>query len=270
MKKIIIAAMALILVQPVLADIMMTISDGEGRTSDISSDGQRARIQEQGDASYVVIDYTNREMLMVDTKRNEVMRMNLGKGGVGGGVGIDVQLKKKGGGPVIAGYGTKKYNFTANGEKCGTVYASKKLLKNREVRSLFESMRAMQSQSQRMMQQMGGFLSLCQQANMSLTDALEEVGVPMRIIERDGKVTSDVVKVDTDANYPSSHYEAPAGMTEVDMQQQMQESMQQTDQMMQQMPDMNELMQQMEESGIEIPAETMEQIKQLQQQMQQQ
>lgn len=274
MKKIIVAAMALVLTKPVFADVQMTILDGEGRTSIISSDGNRARIEEQGEPGFIVIDYSAREMLIVDTQRGEVMSTSLGKGTVGvtGSGGVDVRLQGKGGGPVIAGYGTKKYSYTANGESCGIIYASKKLLENSGVRGLFESMRAMQAQSRSMMQGMGsGFLNLCQQANLLLTDSLEEIGAPMRIIGQDGQVESEVLRVKKDANFPSSHYEAPAGMTPVDMQQKVQEAMQGTGEMMQgtEIPDMNELMQQMEESGMEIPDEAMEQLKQLQQQLQQ-
>ena len=264
--KIIPPLLAIVLPGSLLADVMMTIRDGEGQASQVMSDGQRVRIQVEGDPTYMIMDMANSQMLMVDTQRGEVIQINLGKGGSSSGIGIDIDLREKGGGPKIAGYETKQYRFFANGEKCGTVYASKKLLKNSDVRGLFESM---QTGRRGMTQQMGGGLSLCDQGTIFLSDALEEAGMPMRIIDRNGQIESDVVKVRTDVNVPSSHYEAPAGMTQVDMQQKMQETMQQSDELMQQMPDMDELMQQLEQSGQEIPDESREQLKQLQQQLQQ-
>ena len=195
--------------------------------------------------------------MYVDPSRNEVMQTSLDRGGVAvtDSNGVDVRLKGKGKGPVIAGYKTKKYKFTANGQPCGMIYASKKLLKNSAVRRLFESMRTMQAQSRQMMQGMGGFMDLCEQANLFLTDALEEVGVPLRIQGPDGRVESEVIEVVTKAKFPAGHYDAPAGMTRVEMQHTMPKTMEQ-------MPNMDELLQQMGQDG-QIPEDLMDQLKQL-------
>ena len=56
MKKIMVTALAMLLIEPVLADVQMTILDGRGSTSVISSDGERARFDEKGSPEYAVIN----------------------------------------------------------------------------------------------------------------------------------------------------------------------------------------------------------------------
>ena len=123
MKRFLTIGISIFLASPVFADVQITILDGKGSTSVISSDGERARFDENEEPGYAVIDYGAREMMYVDPSRNEVMQTSLGKGGVAvtSGGGVDVGLKSKGGGPVIAGYNTKKYAFTANGQSCGCI-----------------------------------------------------------------------------------------------------------------------------------------------------
>lgn len=271
MNKLLLAIASICLASPALADLQMTIRDGDGRVSTISSDGQRSRIQESSDSSYVIIDYAAGEMLMVDPKRNEVLQTGLGKGGaaVAGSGGVEIGLKKKGGGPVIAGYSTSKYAFTANGTACGTIYASPKLLRNSAVRTLFESMRSLQAQSRQMMQGMSGILPLCQQANLFLIDSLESIGAPMRVLDQNGQLESEVVQVRTDVNIPGSRYRAPAGMSVVSMEEKMNQMQGQTQELMQQVPEMGEILQQLEQGGQQIPDDAMEQLKKLQQQLKQ-
>ena len=76
------SGISILLANPVLADVQMTILDGRGSTSVISSDGERARFDEKGRPEYAVINYPEREMLYVDPSRNEVMQTSLGEGGV--------------------------------------------------------------------------------------------------------------------------------------------------------------------------------------------
>lgn len=270
MKKLLITCLSLLLASNALADVQFTIRDGEGRTSTFSSNGKMARIEDKQMPGYVIIDHASGEFNMVDTERGEIMKTSMGKGGVvANDSKISVKLKDKGGGPKIAGYSTRKYELIANGESCGTIYASRKLLKNKNVRAIFESMRSMQQHTRSMRGGMSGMMSVCDQANMQQADVIESSGVPMRMIDQNGKLESEVLAVDTNKKFAASHYALPSRMKVVDMSDKMNQATQETQQMMENMPDMDELMKQIQQGGGQMTEEMQQQMEKMQQLQQQ-
>ncbi len=138
------------------------------------------------------------------------------------------------------------------------------------VQALFESMRSMRNMVRGMAAGLTGMLSLCQRASMRLSDVVEANGAPLKVLDDRGALVSEVLSVDTDKQLPANYYEVPAGMERVDMNQQINRSMQQ---MMENMPDINELMQQMQGSDGQMNEQMQQQMESLQkmlQQMQQQ
>ncbi len=213
---------------------------------------------------YAIIDFSRGDFLVVDPDRKEVVRVSLGgETTVLGGNDVSVSLKDKGGGQKIAGYQTHKYRIIANGEPCGTVYASKKLPRNDSISAMFHAMGALQNQVGGITAGLSGMLSVCQRANLQLGDAMASSGAPMRVIDAGGKVFSEVVSVDTDSK--GADYQIPAGMTVVSMD----EKMSQATEQLQNMPEMNELMQQMQKSGEEMSPEMQQKMEQLQKMLQQ-
>ena len=254
-----------------LADVQITIKGDKGRNSTLSSDGKMARIEDKQMPGYVIIDHASGDFYMVDPQRGEIMKTSMGKGGVAANHSkITVKLKDKGGGPKIAGYSTRKYELIANGENCGAIYASRKLLKNNNVRAMFDSMRSMQQNTRSMRGGMSGMMSVCDQANMQQADVIESSGVPMRMIDQNGKLESEVLSVDTNKKFAGNHYALPADMKIVDMSDKMNQATQQTEQMKENMPDMGELMKQIQQGGGQMTEELQQQMEQMQEMMKQQ
>jgi len=271
MKRIVFTLTALTLFVNAFADVQITVKDGSDGNSTFSSNGQLVRIDGKNMDGFIVIDYANGEFFMVDLKRNEIMKTSLGQiDATVGAAPLSVSLKDRGGGQKIAGHQTRKFEMIADGESCGTVYASSKLLKNKDVRAIFESMRNMQQFSRRLMGGMGEIMPVCQRANMQMADVIESSGAPLRVVDKDGNMLSEVLSVDTDKKFARNHYALPGDMEIVDMSEQMNQAAQQTRQMMENMPDMDELMQQMQQGGGQMTEEMQQQMKQLMEQMQQQ
>jgi hypothetical protein len=263
MKAFLFGLISLVVCSPVVADVMLVVKDARGQTSKISSNGKQARIESAQTPGYAIVDYSKGELLAVDPQRQEIVRMSLGSEGEGSGEAtLDVSLKRKGDGPKIAGYATRKFKVTANGEKCGTVFASKKLLENGGIQAMFESMRAMQKMVGGMSARFSGSMPVCQRANLALADTMDSNGAPMKVVDASGKLVSEVVSVDTSASFPGGHYQVPAGMKIVSMEQMMNQATQQ----MQGIPDMNQLLQ---ESGGQMTPEMKQQMEQLQKMMEQ-
>ena len=187
MQKILVGIVLLGLALPAAADVQLQIRDLTGRSSTISGNGQLVRIDAERNG-YVLIDNRAGEFLMVDENRGQIMKSSLGKGGVvvTGEGGVEVSFKSTGGGPKIAGYATRAFSYSANGQNCGTIYASSRLLEDQGVRSMFESMRTMQQKSRQMMGGFGGLMSPCQQANLQLSAVLDSIGARTAAIRVEG------------------------------------------------------------------------------------
>ncbi len=254
----------------VAADVQIKIKDGGGRVSTISSNGKAVRIDEGSMPGYVLIDFTSGEFMMVDTTRRQIMHSSLdGGGGASMQGSVRARLVESGKGPNIAGYSTRKFTFSAAGKPCGSIYASRELLKERNVMAMFESMRTMQQKSRGMMGGMSGMLNDCQRANLELADLLQASGAPMRIVDADGGLQSEVVSVDSGVSLGRQFFQAPAGMARVDLDQQIGEAMQQGQIMMENMPDMNQMMQQMQQGGGLMTEEMQQQMQKMMEQLKQ-
>ena len=268
MKKIIVVAVSFFWAGSVLADLQIIIGDKDG-TSTFSSNGEMVVIEDDQNSAgkqmpgRVLMDHVNGDFYLIDEERNEIMKTSIGQDGVtAGNVGVSVNLKDLGGGPKIANYATRKQELTANGESCGIIYTSKKLLKNKGVRAIIESMRGVQEFSRSMMKGMNNAMSVCDRAEMQLAEIIESSGVPMRIIDKNGKRVSEVLAVDTNKKFPGDHYKLPTGMEVVDMSQRMKQMEQQTQQMTGDMPDMNldQLMKDIQQSGGQLDDKTIKQL----------
>ena len=270
MKSITLSLVALTLCANALADVQIAVKDGFGNNSLFSSNGQLVRIEGQQVPGFIIIDYAKDEFFMVDSKRNEITKASLGKlDAANEAAKLSLSLNDKGGGQKIAGYDTRKFEMVANSEPCGAVYASRELLENNDVRAIFEAMRSMQQFSRRLMGGMSGILPVCQRANMQMADAIESSGAPLRVVDNNGKMLSEVLSVDIDKEFGSKHYELPPGMEIVDMSEKMNQAAQQNQQMMESMPDMDALMQQLQQEDGQMTEEMQQRLKQLLQQQQQ-
>jgi len=262
----------------VQADTQITINDIRGGVSEMSSSAKKARIDTQGDPTYSIVNYRSGEFFVVDPQRKEVMNMDMNSMSESAGAAtttsqVAIKLNKKGKGPKIAGYKTEKYALTANNQHCGTIFGSKKLLKKKGVSELFDFMNRMRLQTMKMMGAFRGGMDVCEQAMQDVTLSFKKTGAPLRMLDAQGNVESEVSKVKTGKNIDAAFYEIPAGYKVVNVADQMNAASQQGQEMMKQMgenmPDMNELMKQMQGQGGEVPEEVMEQLKQMQEMMKQ-
>lgn len=271
MKRITFSLVALTLFAHAAADVEMTIKDGFGDSSTFSSNGQLVRIEGQKIPGFIIIDYASGEFFMVDLKRNQIIKISLGRVNVANDTAtLNVSLKDEGGGQKIAGYLTRKFQLIANGERCGTVYASSKLLKDKNVRAIFESTRNMQQFSRGMMGGMSENIPVCQRANMQLADVIESSGAPLRVVDKAGKLLSEVLAIDTHKKFASNHYELPGGMEVVEVSENMNRAARQTQKMMENMQDMDDMMKQMQQGDGQMNEEIQQQMKQMLEQLQQQ
>ena len=259
-----------------IADTRVEIRDGEGGLSSFSSNGKRVRMENDGEASYVLIDLAKHEFKMVDPHNREVMTI----GGMAEAESatvpaqkVTIQLLSQGKGPTIAGFSTQKYQINVNKINCGTIFGSKKALQQKGMSDFISAMGEMEQQTSQMADEYEAGMSPCSQAHFQSVKTFETTGAPLRIMDEQGQLESEVTSINTQAKTPDGYYDDPAGFKLTSIAEKMNEATQQNQQMMQQMqnnmPDINQIMQQMQQGG-EIPAEVMEQLKKMQDMLEQQ
>jgi len=266
MKGYLTAACLLLVSTTGLADLRLEIQDMGGRATTLSSNGSKTRIETTGMPGYAVVDHASGEMLMVDPRRGKVLSTTPGTAGViVGGDSLSVSLVPRGGGRRIAGYETRKYELVANGESCGTIYASQKLMQLEPIRAMHEAMRGMRDISAAMSAGVAGMLTACQRANMQLSGVVDSAGMPLLVLDAGGNPLTEVISVDREARIDAGDYEIPPGMEVVPMDQ----AMRQASELMQNMPNMQQMMQQMQQDGQQMTPEMSRQLEKMQEMLEQ-
>lgn len=253
----------------VQADTQIETIEQGGERSTITSNGKSARINNSKEPAYMLIDLKQQQFKMIDPQNRQIMLMDIksrNKAPSANSSNITITLKKVGKGPKIAGYSTEKFNLLANGQLCNTIFGSQSVLKQKGITELFDALTSMQQQTDAMMDGFSSMMDECTLANLKADELTKTTGAPLKVIDANGQVETEVTAITTNAKIPDNYYQIPANYQQISMQQQMNQAQQQ---MQQNMPDMDQIMQQMQQDGGMSP-EAMEQMKKIQEMMQQQ
>jgi hypothetical protein len=217
------------------AATLIEVKSPQGQ-SQVWRDGARSRM-DTGDGGYVVVDNKAQTMYVVIPKERRVMDMSdlLQSAGTSGGNGIKVVFSKQGSGPDIAGYPTSHFSFTANGKACGSVLASPQALKDSGLQDTLKMMQRMAMRADALVSAFSSQADPCQRAGAQLSEYADAIGAPMRITSADGRLVSEILRIDRNASLPPDAFAIPAGYQVVN-----------TGQMLRQIPNLQDMMQQMQ------------------------
>jgi hypothetical protein len=162
---------------------------------------------------------------------------------------LDIQFKKQGGGPSVAGYKTVNYQYSADGKTCGNVLASKQALEDAGLQETFEMMERMAARADAVMQVFNSNMDPCQRADTRFSEHAQGIGIPMRITSGNGSMVSEIVRIEKNAKLPPDAFAIPAGY-----------QVQNVGQIMQQMPNMQDIMKQMQQPG-QMKPESLQQLR---------
>lgn len=267
------AAVALALPITLLADTVIELnSNAEAAT--YMSNGKKARINSSGKSEYLIVDFASNTIYAVKPDDRQIINLNETVPSLSSNEAPEVRLTfvPTGNGPVIAGYATKSYNFSANGENCGTIHASKEALNGTSISDMLDAMNEMADNARKAL---GGFAAAippCQQANMSLGTQVSTIGAPLQTLDADGHVQRSINKITKNVDVDASVYVLPADYQSSSMADKITDAQTMNsnmDHLQKHEPQMKEMMRQMQESG-RMPPEAMEQMQRYQERMQQQ
>jgi len=263
MKKLLITIfLFLFFTSPLLAATLVEIKS-EGTVSRIYSDGKKARM-EADKGNYTIIDPNTATAYSVMDSERQVMKLELSGGGKSDTSKANVKIENKGKGPEIAGYTTRKYDFFVNGQFCGSLYNSKKAMKDAKLEPLYTFIQAISSKMLELSRQLSVQHDPCIQANTTLTEKALELGLSLKSVEKTGVVSSEIIKIEKRAKLPKGAFTVPADYKVIDVNK-MHNSMQKELQGKgSKGTSMDEMMRQLQESG-DFPPEMLEQMKQMQQ-----
>jgi len=244
----------------------------ENSKSQFLTNGKMARINTRGSSDYMLVDFDKNTIYAIRPESKQIINVSNSIPSISGlePPPLRLGIKPEGNGPNIAGYNTIKYRFSANGENCGSIYASRDALKGTAIEDMFNTMKAMADNHK---QSLGGFaaaIPVCQLARMDLAEKLPEIGAPMRTLDKDGKIETEVTMILKAADVEADYYAFPGDYQMVSMGEEIekaQQESQQMDNLQRNMPEMQRMMQEMQRTG-RVPPEAMEEMRRYQEMMQ--
>ena len=203
---------------PALADTVIEFKYSD-KTSQFLTNGNMARINSRGTDDYQLVNFKTSTVYSVTPEDKQITNLSSSIPSISGVKPPSVRsdIKPSGRGPAIAGYSTNKYLLSANGEYCGTLFASKDALKGSAIENMFDTLKTM---ADRHLESLGGFAMLiptCQLARIQLVENLQHIGAPMRVLDTDGKMETEITSIIKNAGVDPHYYAFPANYRKVSM-----------------------------------------------------
>jgi hypothetical protein len=218
-KTILFLVVTLFLSSSVMAGTVIEMNNNNERIS-IITDGQQARINMSG-ADYIIVDYKNNNVSVVDPQKQQVMLLNAGATATANSAPlVRTSVKRLSPGMMIAGYKTQKYSYTANGKSCGVIYGSTDAYQARDIKVLLTAIKTMLENQRALLGGFAAFVDDCTLADMQVADHVNTIGMPMRT-EKNGRVENEIKSINRDVILPATTFVIPANYTDVTMQDKM-------------------------------------------------
>ncbi len=252
----------LFLSSSVMAGTVIEIQNNNEDMS-IMTDGQRARMNMSG-ADYIIIDYKNNNISVVDPQKQQVMQLKADGAAAGNSASlVRTSVKRLSTGQVIAGYKTQKYSYSANGKSCGVIYGSTDAYQSRDIKAMLGAMKTMLEKQRAALGGFAAFVDDCTLADMQVADHVNTIGMPMRT-EKNGRIESEIKSINVDVDLPANTFVIPANYRNMTMQDEMKAATKgMANAQQQQQPQVQQMARQMQQSG-QMSPEMMEQMRRAQ------
>ena len=187
--------------------------------SQFLTDGKMARINSRGTDDYMLVNFNTSSIYSVAPEDKQITNLSSSISSISllKAPSIRLDIKPAGPGPVIAGYNTTKYRLSANGDYCGTLFASREALKGSAIENMFGTLKTMADNH---LESLGGFavvIPTCQLARMRLVEKLQHIGAPMRVLDIEGNIDSEITMINKNAGVAPHNYSLPTNYKKVSM-----------------------------------------------------
>ncbi len=201
------------------AGISITGKEASGATSKVLIDKEMARIELSNQQGYLLLDMAQPAILAVNDDDKQVVNLtspapepsahaaqaisNLEK--------PTVSMKRIGPGPVISGYETTRYQVYVNDTLCYEEFLAEEPLHNELIMRFIKTMAkaSRQDNNDKLLMAIDK-MNLCNAADNLVDDQYPTLGLPMRTVNLDHKVTHEIIKIDTKVDYAHDQFLPPA------------------------------------------------------------
>jgi hypothetical protein len=238
----------------------------ENSLSTILSEGDKMRMSSSS-SDYLIIDNSSKTIKAVNDAARKVVVIDMDSfPEPSSAAHVRVEFRNYGSGPQIAGFDTTRYEYMVNGRSCGFVYGSQSAMQADGIENMFSAMSTMIDSKRAMI---GGFAALmdeCKQADISLNEHVQRIGLPMRT-ERKGIIQTEVMTIRLNVPVPPESFIIPENYLAVSAIDEMQAVEKQrydarrapAEQMP---PHMQDIMKQMQQSG-QVPPQMRERMQRM-------
>ena len=183
-------------------------------------DGSNIRMQMDATGQYMLVKAKQNKIYIVVPAERELIDasefMNSSKNSTQG---LNVKVDYVGKGPVIAGYATKKYNLSVNGQACEQTLVSKQALIDTRLGNLMEKLGTINFNPA-----FEQNMSACDRADGLFVVHMKKLGMPLGVIHLDGRMRSKVKRITKNVKVPTGGFKLPKGYRQITMQQKIQGS----------------------------------------------
>ena len=218
MRALVLSPLLLLFMLSVNAATLIEREDEFMGVSKMWVDGNNMRVETDGDGSYMVVKFADKQIFIVDQKRREIIDASEMLNKTINTEGLDVQVKRSGKGPVIAGYPTRKYDFMVNGHRCEQSLVSMKALKDSGLESMIESLSRIDFDPRG-----DQFKNPCEKADAIFALTMKKIGLPLAELDGRGRISDKIIRIKKNSKLPSGEFERPSGYRSVSLQQVMKE-----------------------------------------------
>lgn len=201
--------LALLAVVGDAAAVSLTEIASDGRVVRLYVDGPKGRMESSAAQGYMLVDDSADTLLMVMPDKNQAMDMSRFLKNTQAEPGPKTYFKPRGGGPTIAGYPTRRYDYRVGDQPCGTLFASKQALKDSGAEVLVQAMERVAAGRKALAMASTG---PCDRGRGNIAKVVASLGLPMRIVDAGGRVDSEVRRVVVNAPPPAGGFGLPAGI----------------------------------------------------------
>ena len=232
-------------VLPAGAASLIEVIDDEGTMSRVYVDGSRLRAQAEGEVEYVLFDAAAGRLLMVNSRDRTFIDMSesLADQRRQAEAAPQLQFKRLGPGPRIAGFATERYAVTARNQDCGEEFLSREALSRLGSIAAMAQMNSLLGGDDGDMGESIG--DSCAEATAAFSPRYEDLGIPLRAVDANGMLVYEISRLQDTAELPPGGFEPPGGYTRVSLQQMMQLGSEQAWEDQSMMPSAEELEQMM-------------------------
>lgn len=205
----------LLISSPIQAATVIEVKSGNELTI-VATNGQLARMNMSAN-EYAIVDYRKQSVKIVNPQKQQVMVLATDNAAAGNnGPRVRTSVKNIGFGIDVAGYPTQKYTYSANRSSCGVIYGSREAYRQQGIKELFQAMKTMMDNQRAALGGLAAMVDDCTLADMSLSDHVTTIGVPMRY-EKNGRVETEIKSIKHGVDLPVNTFVVPAAYKTVIM-----------------------------------------------------